>query len=663
MAMADTGTSLGDRSGEGTTAFTGLAGSPEANLFTGALSTRISIMVPPGRKHMTPDVALEYSSSGGPSPYGYGWNLTLGQIERTTRWGVPHCDSDHFDEFVLTLPGGVTAELVSVGSDEYRPRVEQKYLSATFLPGSNRWEAYDAAGMKYTFGDVKDARLGTDVDDPPLEQPNLDGSCDFTTAWALTKIEDATGNTLEVTYADKAWNGNHLLPEWIRYGGHASGLEHFHTVQFFWLENSGGTIPPPTYRRGVPQRMRTSLWKVEVSTEKSPAGLIRRYEFAGAGTTSLYQLHTVTVEDLPPQHFFYTDWVGDGHEEAAGDLDIPAGFGSASIRSSGTATGNVIRTVMDMNGDGLLDLVRSDVWSSGNQRWSVYLGALDPQELTISFAVSATSWSAPNTLIREVRDTNCKHAHLCTVRDTFDINGDGIPDYVVASRDHFDEFGSWGVHVGRKSGSSWEFGAKELWSAPTWRLREYTDQEIRRDVIDMTGDGLPDYVLADEEAGVWLVFRNTGSGFAANPIRFAVPPGVRALNRTEEASDVQPARRTTLMVTDLNGDGLPDLLEEGQNGSEVINGVTHRWKSILVWFNVGQGFSAEPRVVKAPSHYGCLPLRGTSPSSGTLADLLDVNGDGLPDCVVGGSVFNGVALNIGGDFEPMGATNRGPTFH
>ena len=49
-ARADTTTSLGRQSGEGSTPFTGLAEAPEANLFTGALTTKVPIRVPPGRK-------------------------------------------------------------------------------------------------------------------------------------------------------------------------------------------------------------------------------------------------------------------------------------------------------------------------------------------------------------------------------------------------------------------------------------------------------------------------------------------------------------------------------------------------------------------------------------------------------------------------------------
>jgi hypothetical protein len=174
---ADTNTATGDRSGEGSTPFTGLAGSPETNLFTGALGTSIPIDVPPGRKDMTPKLALTYSSQSGPSPFGYGWDLPIGRIERTTKFGVPRCDSIHFDTFSLMLPG-VAAELVRVGNGEYRPRVEQSYLKAVLA--GNTWTVTDAAGMKYTFGQHAESRVGT-VPDPPLEL-STNGTCNFTTA-------------------------------------------------------------------------------------------------------------------------------------------------------------------------------------------------------------------------------------------------------------------------------------------------------------------------------------------------------------------------------------------------------------------------------------------------------------------------------------------------
>mgnify|MGYP005858096849 CR=1 FL=1 len=77
----------GAQTGDGSTPFTGLAQAPEANLFIGAAQTSIPIQLPPGRK-LTPTVTLQYSSHGGPSPYGFGWSLPLPRIQRSSKFGA-----------------------------------------------------------------------------------------------------------------------------------------------------------------------------------------------------------------------------------------------------------------------------------------------------------------------------------------------------------------------------------------------------------------------------------------------------------------------------------------------------------------------------------------------------------------------------------------------
>lgn len=186
--FADTGTSKGDRSGEGSTPFTGLASAPDANLFTGSAGTAIKIEVPPGRRNATPNLALSYSSAGGPGPYGFGWDLPIGRIERSTKRGVPRCSPEH-DDFILQMPGG-TIELQKVPSttDEYRPKVEDAYLLAKKFPAPNKWEVYDRAGNTFVFGSY-----GTS--DPSARSwtgngffmQQAAGVCNYVGAWALTR--------------------------------------------------------------------------------------------------------------------------------------------------------------------------------------------------------------------------------------------------------------------------------------------------------------------------------------------------------------------------------------------------------------------------------------------------------------------------------------------
>ncbi len=110
-AAADTTTSLGDFGGEGTGPFGGLVQSPEANLFSGASTLSVPILIPPGRRNVTPELRFVYSSASGDGPFGHGWSLPLGSIERSTKHGVPRCLGGHEFDFVLNL-GGATQELV-----------------------------------------------------------------------------------------------------------------------------------------------------------------------------------------------------------------------------------------------------------------------------------------------------------------------------------------------------------------------------------------------------------------------------------------------------------------------------------------------------------------------------------------------------------------------
>ena len=132
--------------------FTGLANTPEANLFVGGSTTSIPIEVPPGRKSLTPKLALTYSSSGGPSPYGYGWDLPLGRIQRSTKHGVYSCtDPTYHNDFVLVLPGA-TVEC-TLNGNLCKATAEESFLRIEYVSSGNYWQVWDKSGLRYTFGD------------------------------------------------------------------------------------------------------------------------------------------------------------------------------------------------------------------------------------------------------------------------------------------------------------------------------------------------------------------------------------------------------------------------------------------------------------------------------------------------------------------------------
>src|SRR5258706_9218634 len=107
--------------GDGGAPLDALAATPEGQQFTGAATTKIPIEVPAGRNGMQPNLALAYSSQAGQGPYGAGWDLPIGRVERSRRQGVPRYDTT--DVFVVVLPDGAV-ELVQLPDGSYAARID-----------------------------------------------------------------------------------------------------------------------------------------------------------------------------------------------------------------------------------------------------------------------------------------------------------------------------------------------------------------------------------------------------------------------------------------------------------------------------------------------------------------------------------------------------------
>lgn len=110
----------------------------------GSMSYGVAIQVPAGVSGLTPEVGLNYSSSGGSSVVGVGWSMPMQSIERMTSRGAPE-----YDEQDLFAAGG-GAELVHVGEDgaggrRYRERFEGGFIRYTWHDVGDGEEGYWAA--------------------------------------------------------------------------------------------------------------------------------------------------------------------------------------------------------------------------------------------------------------------------------------------------------------------------------------------------------------------------------------------------------------------------------------------------------------------------------------------------------------------------------------
>ncbi|MEN9335868.1 MAG: hypothetical protein RLZZ500_855 [Bacteroidota bacterium] len=293
--------------------------------------------------------------------------------------------------------------------------------------------------------------------------------------------------------------------------------------------------------------------------------------------------------------------------------------------------------VFDINGDGKVDFIdsenqnssASDVFLNGNQKyWKVYLGNGS------GFSATATQWNIP--IVSDSED----YFVSSSFHQVVDMNGDGKPDFVdseneaTSASDVFLNGNQkyWKVYLNTGTGFS---ATATQWNIPI--VSDSSDYMVSSDlhqVVDLNGDGKPDFVDSENEATsasdvflngnqkYWKVYLNTGSGFSATATQWNIPIVSDDYDFIVSYSFHQ--------IIDMNGDGKLDFVDsENQNSSAsdvFLNGNQKYWK---VYLNNGTGFSATATqwnipIVSDDSDYYV---------SSDFHTTMDMNGDGKPDFV------------------------------
>ena len=328
-----------------------------------------------------------------------------------------------------------------------------------------------------------------------------------------------------------------------------------------------------------------------------------------------------------------------GNHTPTGSLSIS--FSPPLILSTGDAPMSVVAG--DVNGDGLSDIV---VANFNGTSVSIFTNASAPGAIDSTFASSqefqvGTSPSSVNTL---------------------DINGDGKLDIAVVN------FGDDSISV------------LENASQPGSPILRFLQQEIfpvgtnpiAIAAVDLNGDGRPDLVAANynNDNTISILLNST----APTGARFSVGPRQDVyLNNNSDANSV--------VVADINGDGIMDLLAADNFGgsvtvllNETLPGDANLSFGQRQTFSFGQILSTvavadvngdgRPDVVVTDREENCVwVLLNTTPpgsSSVSFADpvsfatgaapdsvaIADFNGDGKPDIVVNNPTTGGGGTTI-----------------
>ena len=613
------------------------------NPYTGNASYTIPIIIPPARGGSTPGISLGHGG-GGNGWCGVGWSLGVGAIQRDTRHGVPvkldgEDFSDEYDDdkgFVASFRG-VNSRLVHVGSDIYRAEVDQVFLKFELDRSNKQWIVTDKSGNRFYFGQTSGAHMvHPDFSSTGIRKIFL---------WALEKIEDINGNLTWITYNN---NGGQLYLQKIYYNGNSNDSqlddrsEATHTVEFALEDRDDKSF---SYKTGFRVETNKRLKDITVKVE---GNYVRRYhlEYNISSSTLRSLLTSVTmygsdnVTSLPPLTFEY--------QQKPFEFDYAIDWENLLVTQvsvspyAGDNDSDTYVTMLDINGDGLPDRVSRDMSSwPDNPVFNVEINN------GTSFQPEVITWGPLDSEVmgwNEPRDTSDDPGYSADVDvDTFDINGDRLPDRVMRKR-----YSPWDVfEVQINNGTGFEqrsdWGPLESESSYIAWYRSYSVEtegseydDVKTTMLDINGDGLPDRVMRKLNYP-WDVFKvqlNTGDGFE-QMINWGNVQGQGSSYNAWYSPSADEDSDTMVTMLDINGDGLPDHVMRKRIAPRTV---------FVVQFNTGFGFADEeewgPLDYPSWSYWAYTRVSGQRSDGDdigdTCVDFFDINGDGLPDRVMRG---------------------------
>lgn len=595
-----------------------------ANPATGSGSLTIPIYASPGRSGFGPQLAITYDSGAGNGPFGFGWNLSLPSVTRKTDKGLPrYADAQESDIFILSGAEDLVPALIDGKSGwvrdvvlnrtandntyqvhRYRPRVEGLFarIERWVNTGNSQdvfWRSISKDNVTTLYGNTAQSRIA-DPGDPTRI---------FT--WLIAESYDDKGNVASYQY--KRENSDNVdmtqANERNRTQSTRSArvyLKHVfygNPTPYFPDWSAAAPVPLPTdwcfelvfdfgeHDLNVPLPTESQKWNRRLdpfSTYRS-AFEIRTYRLCrralmfhhfqnepDVGLNCLVRSTDFTYSPAAPpadttQAFYsflssvtQTAWRSSGAGYLTGPMP-PVDF------SYSAAT--IDETVRDLSADSLQNLPYG--LDGSHYRWIDLNGEGASGILT----EQAGSWfykanlSPANAVPQfgpvEVVSRKPSLAKLSSGRQQLvDLSGDGQPDLV-------DFEGPNAGFYDRSANGKWErFEPFRSLPSVDWR-----DPDLK--FIDLTGDGLPDVLITEDNAFCW--HGSLGKeGFSAER---RVPA---AVDEERGPQLVFWDGTETIFMADMSGDGLTDLVR-------IRNG------EVCYWPNVGYGsFGAKVSMDQAP---------------------------------------------------------------
>lgn len=642
------------------------------NVSNGGANYSVPIEVPPGVAGMAPKLALNYSSQAGNGIAGVGWSLsglsTITRCPKTiaqdgVKGGISINNNDRFcldGQRLVNVNGSYGA-----GGTEYRTEIES-FSRVTSHGAAGSGPAYftveTKSGLTMTYGNTANSFVeaqgkstaliwavnriedkngnyidvfyyenseegesyplridytGNDSQAPTravafsYDTARPDGSVGYvagskvTKNWRLKNIKtysDYSGNVLvrdyRLAYESSPDTERSRLIELTECAG-SSAISCMPTVTFGWVDggsdgwmtDSSNYLPPPIIANdgaeGGAGAQDNGVRLVDLNGD----GLLDMIQHAWIGSSNIHK----------------GAWINTGTGWASAPQYEPPPYIAASAGGNGLQDNGV--RLVDLNGDGLLDLVQKVWWWSTNIQQGAWINSgsgwvSSPEYVPPAFIANAGAEGETGAQDNGVRFV--------------DLNGDGLFDMIhhawIDSGNHPE--GAW-----INNGTGWQ-------SAPAYTPPPYImnaaagaglqDNGVR--LVDLNGDGLLDMIQhawwggGNTHKGAWI---NTGSGWSSAPA-FEPPPYLSNAG----ANGSIGAQDNGVRLVDLNGDGLLDMIQHAWlEGSNIHKGA---------WINTGAGWSYDGRYMPPPYIMNNAAGNGLQDNGVRLVDL---NGDGLLDMI------------------------------
>jgi RHS repeat-associated protein len=488
---------------------------------SGSATYRLPLWTPPGVGEVDLDLALVYTSRSGSGTLGVGWSLSgLSTITRCNRTvaqdgaagGVSNTLTDRYclDGQQLKLVSGAHGVAGAVYATEVET-FSRIVANGSAGNGPQSFVVTTRNGLVYEYGTTADSRV-------------FAGNSGTVRAWALSRVRDraggvtGTGNAITLSYANDAQsgsygNGTQRIAS-IAYPTTATGAGPFYRVDFAYSARPANDVPSG-YLAGNPVREPYQLDRISIQ-EAGAAAPFKSYSLSYESAPVTGRLRLVGVQECAVTRCLWPTTITYQNGAAGWQPMTDTGVVASTGRNP---------MPLELNGDGITDLLYPVDAGGGRMGWRILLGTTNG--FAAPFDTGLVTPAAP-TIIPGQFAGNGRTQFLLVVNGYWHVAGYTDAGFTVAST---------GLTPGGEHSAA-----------------------------DIDGDGLADLLSQFNGTPTTISVRRN----LATPSRTSL--AVQFATTAQFVYSVPVQRQTrpwdNLRIADLNGDGRADIVVLSFNSSD-----------------------------------------------------------------------------------------------